>query len=896
MKKTYSQLTSIIFTVIVLIFFTTANTFAQGTVKGKVTDQDGSPLFAANVILSGTTFGAATDMEGRYSIKGVPAGTYDLKISMVGFAPQEFSITVSDGQTTEQNAVLQEDILNMESVVITGTSNPKTKLQSSVAITTMPAKQIENYAPRNTADLLKAVPGFYVESSGGEGGNNLFARGIPADGSFRYVSMQEDGLPLFTSPEMMFLNIDLLMRVDGTIDRMESVRGGSGSIYASNAAGGIINFISKRGGPEFSGSTKFTVGDYGLFRTDVEFGGPISDNLRYHIGGFYRSDDGIRDPGFRANDGGQIKASLSYLMDRGHIRVKAHFLNDKNVFYLPVPLQGLDEELPGFDANYGTMTSADFNLLKVTKPTGGVQEETLDKGMNPKYFSFSGEISYDIGDKWIVTDKFKKSIIDHQFNAIFSLNDPSTAADYAAGAGVTNPMWTYARGKGAGDILNISNLNGNGLVTEVGWWAVSMPLEDFINELTLAKTFGNHNLTLGYFFSYDKQRSTWWWHNVLTEITDQPRALDLWDDVDGDGNFTEGTDYYVTHDGYAKYGSNYLNYQLTNTVNALYFNDEFSLTDQLTFDAGVRYEMGTISGWTENTKKYDMGNENTKADDAVLYGDNTYEAWAFEYDELAFSIGVNYAFNDKFALFARGSNGYRAPDDNNLVFDNASNPKVEDIYQYEVGAKYSSPNLAFFITGFYSLFNDFPFSDEQLLSDGTVRPVTRFADSYTIGSELEVIAKYKGFMVNLTGTIQNPTYQDYTYTQINDPANAGDDVTFDFDGNQVRRIPQIYFTLTPSYSYKGFSINAALQYFGERYTDDANSADAVLPAFFQLNAGASYKHQNITFAVRAANLTNEIGLTEGNPRTESIIAGQKAFRMARPILGRSVTFSVQYDF
>lgn len=880
---------------ILIISFSTV--FAQGSLTGNVTDQNGSQLPGVNVLLTGTSMGAATDFDGDYTISNIPAGSYTVRISSVGYKAKEFTVTISDGQTTTQDATLEEDILNMESVVVTGTQNPKTKLESSVAITTLPAEQIENYAPRNTADLLKAIPGFYVESSGGEGGNNLFARGIPADGSFRYVSMQEDGLPIFTAPEMMFLNIDLLMRVDETIDRMESVRGGSGSIYASNAAGGIINFISKRGGPTFDGSVKFTVGDYGLFRTDVEFGGPISDNLRYHIGGFYRSDDGIRPTGFRANDGGQLKASLTYLMDRGHVRVKANFLNDKNVFYLPVPLQGLDEELSGFDPNFGTMTSADFNLLKVQRPSGGVQEETLDKGMNPKYFSFSGELLYDLGDKWIVTNKFKKSIIDHQFNAIFSLNDPTTASAYAQGAGVANPVWTYARGNGAGTpITNMSNLNGNGLVADVGWWAVTMPLEDFINDLKISKTFGNHNLTLGYFFSYDKQRATWWWHNVLAEIKDQPRALDLWDDVNGNGTFDPGTDYFYTFDGYSKFGSMYLNYELTNTINAIYFNDEFKVIDPLTVDLGIRYEMGDIVGWTENTASYNMGNPDTKADDGVTYGNGTYEAWSFDYNEFAWSVGLNFTLNNSLAIFGRASNGYRAPDDNNLVFNNAADPRIEDIFQYEAGAKYSSPNLAFFVTGFYSLFNDFPFGDEQL-EPGTnnIINITRYADSFTIGSELEIIAKYKGLLVNLTGTVQNPTYKDYTYTQINDPNDAGDDKTYDFDGNQVRRIPKIFFTLTPSYTFGNFTISATVQYFGERFTDDANTADAVLPAFTQFNAGASYKWQNLTFAVRGSNLTNEIGLTEGNPRTESIIAGQKPFRMARPILGRSFTFSVMYE-
>ncbi|MCF8240862.1 MAG: TonB-dependent receptor [Melioribacteraceae bacterium] len=897
-KNTYQQAMGAVLFVFILLFVSGSVIAQSGAIKGKITDDKGTPLPAANVLVVGTSSGAASDYDGNFSISQVPAGTQQLKISVIGFKTETISVDVKAGETTTVNVTLAPDILNMDAVVVTGTQNPKSKLESSVAITTLDAKQMERNAPRNTADLLKAIPGFYVESSGGEGGNNLFARGIPADGSFRYVSMQEDGLPIFTSPEMMFLNIDLLMRVDQTIDRMESVRGGSGSIYTSNAAGGIINFITKTGGAVFDGSAKFTVSDYGLFRTDLEFGGPISDNLRYFIGGFYRSDDGIRPTGFKANDGGQIKGNLVYLMDKGHVRLNMKYMNDKNVFYLPVPLQGLDEELPGFDPNYGTMTSADFGLLNVAKPrTGGVQQESLDKGMNPKYYSFGGELLFDMGNDWILKNNFKKSIIDHQFNAIFSLNDPLPASAYATSVGVTNPVWSYARGSNAGvPISNMSSLNGNGLVADVGWWAVTMPLEDFINDLRISKDIGNHSFTAGYFYSYDNQKATWWWHNVLAEIKDQPRALDLFDDVNGNGTFDSGTDMYYTDNGFSKYGSTYLNYELANTVNALYLNDEFKITQEFTVDAGIRYEMGEINGWSEGTESYDMGNPDTQADDAVAYGNGKYETFTFSYDEFAWSVGLNYAFNNNFAVFTRASNGYRAPDDNNLVFGGAASARVEDIYQYEAGAKYSSPNLAFFITGFYSLFNDFPFSDEALGTGGSIINTTRYADSYTIGSEFEIIAKVGDFGANLTGTIQNMTYSNYIYTRINDPATTADDEKFDFEGNQVRRIPKIFFTLTPFYQIGSFNINVAFQYFGERFTDDANTADAVLPAFYQLNAGAAYAWRNLEFAVRASNLTNVIGLTEGNPRTESVIAGAKSYRMARPILGRSVNFAITYNF
>ena len=86
-----------------------------------------------------------------------------------------------------------------------------------------------------------------------------------------------------------------------------------------------------------------------------------------------------------------------------------------------------------------------------------------------------------------------------------------------------------------------------------------------------------------------------------------------------------------------------------------------------------------------------MGDTTTLADDNVTFGDGTYEPWEFDYNEPACSVGANYKLNNNLAVFGRGSNGFRAPDDNNLVFDRAADPRVEDIWQFELGGKYNSP-------------------------------------------------------------------------------------------------------------------------------------------------------------------------------------------------------------
>ncbi|WP_231433786.1 MULTISPECIES: TonB-dependent receptor plug domain-containing protein [unclassified Chryseobacterium] len=68
-------------------------------------------------------------------------------------------------------------VSSIDQVVITGNSRPKPKIESSTAISTFTAKEIQKQNPINAAALLQRVPGFAVETSGGEVGNNLFCKG-----------------------------------------------------------------------------------------------------------------------------------------------------------------------------------------------------------------------------------------------------------------------------------------------------------------------------------------------------------------------------------------------------------------------------------------------------------------------------------------------------------------------------------------------------------------------------------------------------------------------------------------------------------------------------------------------------------------------------------------------
>ncbi|MEN7550388.1 TonB-dependent receptor [Rapidithrix thailandica] len=852
-----------------------------GSVEGSVKDENGDALVGVSVYLESTTKGSVTDLDGAFAINGVEAGSYVLVASFVGYKTKKQNISVSNGQATQASFQLSPDLLHLDDIVVTGVRNPRAKIESSVAITTLSSKQIEQKAPINTADLLKTIPGFYVESSGGDVGNNLFARGIPAAGAYEFVQVQEDGLPVFEDGALQFANADNFLRVDESIDKMESVRGGSGAIFASNAPGGIINFISKTGGPEFRGVGKITVSDYGMFRTDLNFGGPIGEKLRYNIGGFYRYDEGIRSTGYPANLGGQIKANLTYLLDNGHVRVYVKKLDDRNLFYTPIPLKNPDdpEGIPGFDPNFGTFSSVNANKLRIPLAEGGTFERSLENGVHPNVTAFGGEFIRDLSPHITFKNSLRRTVIDLQYDALFSGAPPTNAIEFAEAAGITNPIYSYA--DTGEEILNPNSLNGNGLVAQVGFWTIEKQMNSFANNMQFSFNYDIISITAGYYFANYNADQQWNWSNILLEIAEEPRLLNIADgDLDPDD---EG--YYLTQDGVTQITWLARRAQTRGKINAFFLNTEFDLMDQLTIDLGGRYEIARYSGFGADAEFFskDLGDPSTRADDAVTVLTGPKRYWTYDVDEFAGSLGANYKFNENMATYVRVSSGFRSPIEE-AYFDNMNDLsaiKPTRVTQVELGYKYSSPNLAVFANAFFMNMENLAFTDIKLSGESE----NKFAGADNFGLEVETIVQLGDFGLNVSGTVQNPEFKDFEFSD--DEGNITNN-----NGKQVRRIPKIFLTVRPSYEIiQGLSVFGEYQYFGEKFSDNENTFR--LPAYSVFNAGASYEINNLRFAANITNIGNSIGLTEGNPRADS---APGEFFMARPILGRAFRASISYNF
>ena len=348
-----------------------------------------------------------------------------------------FNVTFSQINNEKQQDSIKGD--KLEDVVVTGVINPKTKLQSSVSITTLDVKQIEQSAPRSTAEIFRTIPGIRSESSGGEGNSNIAVRGVPiSSGGSKYLQIQEDGLPVLLFGDIAFATADIFTRFDGNVARVEAIRGGSASVLATNSPGGIINFISKTGKTEGGRiATGFGL-DYNNFRTDFDYGTKIGDGLYFHTGGFYRTGEGVRKTGFTSNNGGQFKFNLTKEFSNGSVTVYTKFLNDRAAAYMPMPLQvsGTNASpswgsISGFDATHGALQSVYLNHNVGLGPDGELRRAAVADGMHPVSKSIGVSANFNLDNGWKISENGRYSSNNGGFISPFPA-EVGTAASIAA--------------------------------------------------------------------------------------------------------------------------------------------------------------------------------------------------------------------------------------------------------------------------------------------------------------------------------------------------------------------------------------------------------------------------------------------------------------------------------
>ena len=338
-----------------MVFLTmlcTSLTYSQD-VSGTVSDSSG-PLPGASVLVKGTTNGAQTDLDGKFTIRNVGSNAV-LVISYIGLKTQEVNVA---GKTLV-NVTLKEDSAELKEVVVIGYGSVKKK-DATGAVDQISSKKFDNVAATNPAELLRGkVAGVQITSSSGEPGaaNSIRIRG---NGSLRGGNgplIVVDGVPLAggdVSAGGANMNLGTMTAKDplsfinqNDIESMSILKDASSTaIYGARGANGVIIITTKKGKskePELTYSTSYTASsyssDFDVLSTD-EFLAATPGQDANHFGGSFDWKKAI------LRTGSTMNHDLSYASgtDKSNTRVSLGMANTDGI----VRNTGLDKITASF--------------------------------------------------------------------------------------------------------------------------------------------------------------------------------------------------------------------------------------------------------------------------------------------------------------------------------------------------------------------------------------------------------------------------------------------------------------------------------------------------------------------------------------------------------------------
>jgi iron complex outermembrane receptor protein len=731
------------------------------------------------------------------------------------FSRKFLSLSVALALVNPINAMAQEDTSDKnenvpdfyEQIIVTGTASGTAvrKVDASFASSSLSSDDIKKLAPKSTADLFKAIPGVWAESSGGVSGANVFVRGFPGGGDAPFLSVQLQGVTVYHPSTLSFLENSTLFRIDDTISFMDALRGGPASVVSGGQPGLTTNFLLKEGSENTEGSIKYSTSDYGLQRIDTVLSGSLDDDLYFMVGGYAQQSPGVRDAGFNSEKGQQFTVNITKVLDNGKINLFTRVTDDHGAWYLPTP------RIDSVDNAYTQLGTLNRQATIQYGPEGSSEAFDFGEGRGWDGSISGGSINLEFAEGWTFVDRFS-----------YTSGDADTLGLVPNGGAVTLSSVADS-GSSANGAVTGTSYAGETLVQQIGRWVVRKEIEAFTNDLAFTKTTDNIKASIG-LFNTNYSANDWW------SIGNQAYHV-----VQAGGEALTGID---CNDNQDSCGWNYdINSTGDATTTAIYAAVDYQFTDQISADIGLR-------------------NENHEVEYTVDEGLDGVVTKAVQYDEsdVAWTVGVNWQMDKNMGIFARASEGSKMPyfDDfrDNFGAYQAGEKLIKDVTQYELGYKLAQGNYNVYATAFYN----------EVVGDTFVRQPGAPAEVLTneaFGIELDgAYFNDNGFSVNLNATIQD--------TEITKSATNQGNQAQRQPGWQLRVTPSYEFEINDFVA----NIYGTLSAVDDRFGNNENTPESILEGYEKLDVGLVLSGDSgIKLELAVQNLTDQAAFTEADPRS-----------------------------
>jgi TonB-dependent SusC/RagA subfamily outer membrane receptor len=228
-----------------------------GTVTGVVSvSGSGRPLVGAQVYVAGTGIGALSNNQGRYTLENVPAGEVRIEVALIGYANEQATATVRDGETVTVDFSLHERAIALEELVATGTASATERRKVGNTLAVVDASKVAELAPiRDFTELLqgRSAAVTVLPTTGTVGtGASIRMRGI--------TSVTQTNKPLIYIDGVRVDDSSVALSVGGAeptrltdinpydIERIEMVKGAAATtLYGTEASNGVVQIFTRRG-------------------------------------------------------------------------------------------------------------------------------------------------------------------------------------------------------------------------------------------------------------------------------------------------------------------------------------------------------------------------------------------------------------------------------------------------------------------------------------------------------------------------------------------------------------------------------------------------------------------------------------------------------------------------
>ncbi len=227
-----------------------------GKIAGRITDATGEALPFVNIIVMGTNYGAASDIDGYYSILNIPPGAYEVKASAIGYNSTVVkNVRVSIDLTTKLDLTLTETSVSLGEDVVVIATKPLIQKDLTASTSVVGDDFIKELPVTDLGDVLALQAGIVISPGGG-----IHIRG----GRSGQVAYQIDGVPVTDSYD----GSSVVEVNQNAVKELQVISGAFNAEYGQ-ALSGVINIVTKDGSNKFSGSVQAYSGDYVSSRTDV---------------------------------------------------------------------------------------------------------------------------------------------------------------------------------------------------------------------------------------------------------------------------------------------------------------------------------------------------------------------------------------------------------------------------------------------------------------------------------------------------------------------------------------------------------------------------------------------------------------------------------------------------